>query len=167
YHRLGVRAMLLAYNQAEAAGDGCLEPRNGGLTRFGHQVIAEMNRVGMLVDLSHCGVRTALEAIDASAQPVAITHTGAKAVYDHPRTVPDELLLAVAARGGVIGINGHPAFIDGTSAPPLSRVVDHLDHIVELVGVEHVGLGLDFSQHPDANGMSPARYEKLISEGLW
>lgn len=167
YQRLGVRAMLLAYNQGEAGGDGCLEPRNGGLTRFGRQVIVEMNRVGMLVDLSHCGVRTALEAAEASSEPVAITHTGAKAVYDHPRTVPDELLVAVAARGGVIGINSHPAFIDGTSSPPLTSVVDHLDHVVELVGVQHVGLGLDFSQHPDANGMSLARYAKLLEEGLW
>ncbi len=167
YHRLGVRAMLLAYNQAEAGGDGCLEPRDAGLTRFGRQVIAEMNRVGMLVDLSHCGVRTALEAAETSTEPVAITHTGAKAVYDHPRTVPDEVLRAVAARGGVIGINAHPAFIDGTSSPPLASVVDHLQHVVELVGIEHVGLGLDFSQHPDANGMSLVRYEKLLREGLW
>ena len=127
FHRLGVRAAILAYNQAELAGDGCMEPRDAGLSAFGRRLVAEMNRVGMLVDLSHCGVRTTLEAIDASSAPVAITHTGAKSVYDHPRTVSDEQLRAVAARDGFVGINAHPAFLRaGTAAPPLDAVVDHL-----------------------------------------
>ena len=168
FHRLGVRAAVLAYNQAELAGDGCMEPRNAGLSAFGHRLIAEMNRVGMLVDLSHCGVRTTLEAIDASAAPVAITHTGAKSVYDHPRTVSDEQLRALAARDGFVGINAHPAFLRaGTAAPPLDAVVDHLFAIADVVGIERVGLGLDFSQPPEDAGISPARYAMLLRQGVW
>ena len=87
YYRLGVLSMNLAYNQAEAAADGCMEPRNGGLTRFGRQVVAEMNRVGMLLDLSHTGHRATMEAMDLSTAPVAFTHSDAKALYDHPRNV--------------------------------------------------------------------------------
>jgi membrane dipeptidase len=168
FHRIGVRVAILAYNQAELAGDGCMEPRDAGLSAFGHRLIAEMNRVGMLVDLSHCGVRTTLEAIDASAAPVAITHTGAKSVYDHPRTVSDEQLRALAARDGFVGINAHPAFLRaGTAAPPLDAVVDHLFAIADIVGLERVGLGLDFSQPPEEPGISPARYAMLLRQGVW
>lgn len=167
FHRLGVRALVLAYNRAELAGDGCLEPRNGGLTRFGRHLIAEMNRVGMLLDLSHCGVRTSLEAIDVSEQPVALTHVGAKAVFDHPRNVSDEQLRAVASRGGVVGINSLPAFIDGTGRATLSQMVDHLEHVVDVIGINHVGLGFDFSQPPGTGGIPAARYERLIEQGVW
>jgi membrane dipeptidase len=168
FHRLGVRAAVLAYNQAELAGDGCMEPRNAGLSAFGHRLIAEMNRVGMLVDLSHCGVRTTLEAIDASGAPVAITHTGAKSLYDHPRTVSDEQLRALAARDGFVGINAHPAFLRaGTAAPPLDAVVDHLFAIADVVGIARVGLGLDFSQPPEEPGISAERYAMLLRQGVW
>jgi len=168
FHRLGVRAAILAYNQAELAGDGCMEPRDAGLSAFGRRLVAEMNRVGMLVDLSHCGVRTTLEAIDASSAPVAITHTGAKAVYDHPRTVSDEQLRAVAGRDGFVGINAHPAFLrPGTAAPSLDDVVDHLLHVADVVGIERVGLGLDFSQPPEDAGISPERYAMLLRQGVW
>lgn len=168
FHRLGVRAAILAYNQAELAGDGCMEPRDAGLSAFGRRLVAEMNRVGMLVDLSHCGVRTTLEAIDASSAPVAITHTGAKAVYDHPRTVSDEQLRTLAERDGFVGINAHPAFLrPGTAAPPLDAVVDHLFAVADVVGIERVGLGLDFSQPPEDPGISPERYAMLLRQGVW
>jgi membrane dipeptidase len=168
FHRLGVRVAILAYNQAELAGDGCMEVRDAGLSAFGHRLIAEMNRVGMLVDLSHCGMRTTLEAIDASRAPVAITHTGAKSVYDHPRTVSDEQLRALAARDGFVGINAHPAFLRaGTAAPPLDAVVDHLFAVADIMGIERVGLGLDFSQPPEDPGISPERYAMLLRQGVW
>lgn len=168
FHRLGVRAAILAYNRAELAGDGCMEPRDAGLTTFGHSLIREMNRVGMLVDLSHCGIRTSLEAIDASSAPVAFTHTGAKGIYDHPRNISDEQLQAVASRDGFVGINALPAFLRaGTAAPGLDDVVDHLAYVADEIGMERVGLGLDFSQPPDQAGISRERYEMLVRQGVW
>jgi membrane dipeptidase len=168
FHRLGVRAAVLAYNQAELAGDGCMEARDAGLSAFGKRLVAEMNRVGMLVDLSHCGIRTSLEAIDASSAPVAFTHTGAKGIYDHPRNVSDEQLRAVAARDGFVGINALPTFLRaGTASPSLDDVVDHLEYVAEIVGIERVGLGLDFSQPPEDEGISPERYAMLLRQGVW
>jgi len=166
FHRLGVRAMLLAYNRAEAAADGCMEERDGGLSWFGRQVIREMNRVGMLVDVSHCGRRTSLEAIDVSSKPVAFTHSGAKAIYDHPRNITDEQIRAVAARGGVVGIVGHAMFVKGTEAPTLDDLLDHFDHVTKLAGVDHVGMGFDFSWPPGVE-MPAERYQKIHEMGLW
>jgi membrane dipeptidase len=168
FHRLGVRAAVLAYNGPERAGDGCMEPRDAGLSGFGRRLVAEMNRVGMLVDLSHCGVRTSLDAIDASAAPVAFTHSGAKGIFDHPRTISDEQLGALAARDGFVGINGHAAFLRaGTAAPSLDDVIDHLSYVAERIGIERVGLGLDFSQPPGDPGITSQRYEMLMRQGVW
>lgn len=168
FHRLGVRAAVLAYNRAELPGDGCMEPRDAGITTFGRRLITQMNRVGMLVDLSHCGVRTSLEAIDASSAPVAFTHTGAKGIYDHPRNVSDEQLDAVASRNGFVGINTLPAFLRaGTAAPSLDDVIDHLEYVADRICIERVGLGLDFSQAPEEAGISPERYAMLIRQGVW
>lgn len=168
FHRLGVRVAVLAYNGAERAGDGCTEPRNAGLSGFGRRLIAEMNRVGMLVDLSHCGMRTSLNAIDASTAPVAFTHSGAKGIYDHPRTISDEQLSALAARDGFVGINGHAAFLRaGTAAPTLHDLIDHLLYVAERIGIARVGLGLDFSQPPGEPGITSERYEMLVRQGVW
>ena len=168
FHRLGVRAAVLAYNQAELAGDGCMEPRDAGLSAFGQRLVREMNRVGMLIDLSHCGERTSLEAIAASGAPVAFTHVGARAVHDHPRCVSDAQLDAVAERGGFVGINAHPAFVRaGTAAPGLDDVIDHLAYVADRIGIERVGIGLDFSQPPDQSGISAERYAMLLRQGVW
>ena len=167
YYRLGVRSINLAYNQAEAAADGCSEPRNGGLTLFGHQVIPEMNRVGMLLDLSHTGHRATLEAMDLSDAPVTFSHSNAKSLYDHPRNLADDQILRCAEMGGVIGLNGHPAFIKaGTAAPSLDDYVAQVDTMVDKAGIDHVGIGLDFS-HPPGHQMPRSRYEKLIAQGVF
>ena len=167
YYRLGVRAMNLAYNQAEAAADGCSEPRNGGLTLFGNQVIPEMNRVGMLLDLSHTGHRATMEAMDLSDAPVAFSHSNAKSLYDHPRNLADDQIRRCVERDGVIGLNGHPAFIKaGTAAPTLDDYLAHVDTMVNKAGIDHVGIGMDFS-HPPGQQMPPARYEQLMTEGVF
>jgi membrane dipeptidase len=167
YYRLGVRSMNLAYNQAEAAADGCSEPRNGGLTLFGHQVIPEMNRVGMLLDLSHTGHRATMEAMDLSDAPVVFSHSNAKSLYDHPRNLADDQIRRCVERDGVIGLNGHPAFIKAdTAAPTLDDYLAHVDTMVDKAGIEHVGIGLDFS-HPPGQQMPPARYEQLMTEGVF
>ncbi len=141
YYRLGVRQMLIAYNLNNRAGGGCHDD-DTGLTLFGRSVIREMNRVGMLVDCSHTGYRTALEAMDASDAPVIFSHSNARNLQDHERNIPDDLIEACAATGGVIAINGVSLYLgpqDGT----VSRLVDHIEYMAQLVGPEHVGIGLD------------------------
>ncbi len=167
YHQLGVRAMNLAYNKAELAADGCTEPRDGGLTDFGRRVIAEMNRVGMLLDLSHTGYRSSMEAMEASTRPVAFTHSNAFSVFGHPRNIRDDQVRACIATGGVIGINGHPAFVRaGTAMPTMDDLMAQLDHILGIAGADHVGMGLDFSQ-PPGQQMTAARYAQLLADGIF
>jgi membrane dipeptidase len=144
YRRLGVGHMLLAYNYRNLTGDGCHEPGDAGLSVFGKELIAEMNRVKMIVDLAHTGTRTALDAVAASTQPVIVSHSNSKAVWDHQRNIPDELAKAVAASGGVIGVNGVGLFLsDARSDSSAEAMARHVDHYAELVGPEHVGMGLD------------------------
>jgi membrane dipeptidase len=144
YRRLGIGHLLLAYNYRNLAGDGCHEPNDAGLSAFGRELIAEMNRVGMAVDLTHTGTRTALDALAVSTQPVIISHSNSRGVWDHPRNIPDELAKAVAAMGGVIGVNGVGLFLSNArsdiSAQAIAR---HINHYADLVGPDHVGLGLD------------------------
>ena len=144
YRRLGIGHMLLAYNYRNLAGDGCHEPHDAGLSVFGRELIAEMNRVKMIVDLTHTGARTALDAIAVSKQPVIVSHSNSKAVWDHPRNIPDEVAKAVAATGGVIGVNGVGLFLSGARSDiSAAAIARHVNHYAELIGPEHVGLGLD------------------------
>lgn len=148
FHAMGLRVAQLTYNEASLAGDGCLEERGGGLTRFGRKLVAEMNRVGVAVDLSHCSDRTGLEAARESGKPVFLTHANAKAVNDRARNKLDETIRAVAATGGVMGVSIH-GFMnwDGTREhpPSLANFVRHARYVADLVGVAHVGIGTDFS----------------------
>ncbi|MCX7173841.1 MAG: membrane dipeptidase [Proteobacteria bacterium] len=146
YHRLGVRVMQLTYNSANPSGYGCQAPEDKGLTGFGREVIAEMNRLGILLDLSHCGPRTTLEAIDASTKPVALTHANAAAFVASPRNKSDEALKACAARGGVIGAVAVPVLIASTMPATLADYLSAIDDLVERVGLDHVALGPDFME---------------------
>ena len=144
YRRLGVGHMLLAYNYRNLVGDGCHEPTDAGLSAFGRELIAEMNRARMIVDLSHVGTRTALEAIEASARPVIVSHSNSRAIFDHARNIPDELARAVAQAGGVIGVNGVGLFLSAARSDISARTIArHANHFAQLVGPEHVGIGLD------------------------
>ena len=111
FHDLGVRVMKLTYMEANLVGQGCLERIDAGITGFGQEVIAEMNRLGILIDLSHVGQRTTLEAIEFSQQPVAFTHTNPASICNHPRNQPDETIKAVAAKGGLVGATVFPPFL--------------------------------------------------------
>lgn len=144
YRRLGIGHMLLAYNYRNLTGDGCHEPSDAGLSVFGKELIAEMNRVKMIVDLSHTGTRTALEAVEVSTQPVIVSHSNSKAVWDHPRNIPDELAKAVVSSGGVIGVNGVGLFLSSArNDSSAEAIVRHINHFADLVGPEHLGIGLD------------------------
>jgi membrane dipeptidase len=148
FHRLGLRVVQLTYNEACAAGDGCLEPRNAGLSSFGHEVVMELNRLGIAIDLSHTGERTCLETAAASRQPVLLTHANAKAVTDRVRNKSDEVMRAVAATGGLVGASLH-GFMnwDGNPAhpPTVELFLRHLRHIVNLVGIDHASFGNDMA----------------------
>jgi membrane dipeptidase len=141
YYRLGVRQMLFAYNRNNRAGGGCHD-EDTGLTPFGRDVIREMNRVGMLVDCSHSGHRTTMEAMEASTAPVIFSHSNARRLCDHERNILDDQIRACAATGGVIGVTGVGRFL-GPRGPAVQHLVEHIDYMVELVGPEHVGLGMD------------------------
>ena len=155
FHRLGLRMMLPAYNASNAICDGCLDRTDGGLTRFGELVVAECNRVGVLLDCTHVGRRATLEIIDSSSRPVVFSHSNAKALVDNPRNIDDEQIRACAARGGVIGLApwGPLTLKKGKTAwPPVDDFIDHIDHVAQLTGsTDHLGIGTDMSlgTYPD------------------
>ena len=143
YYDLGVRTMLIAYNEPNRAGGGCHGDPETGLTSFGKAVVKEMNRVGMLVDATHCSRRTTFDLFELSAAPVVFSHSVPAGVKKHPRNIDDEQMQACAHTGGVIGINGVGIFL-GDNDSSTASVVRAIDSAVQLVGPEHVGLGLDF-----------------------
>jgi membrane dipeptidase len=147
FHDLGVRIIQLTYNVRNTVGDGCLEPGNAGLSSFGRQVVARMNELGILVDTSHCGRRTTLDAIAASTRPVSATHSGCAALNDVPRNKTDEQLKALAAKGGVIGIYTMP-FLRAVGQPTAEDFVRHVEHAIRVCGEDHVGVGTDNSITP-------------------
>ena len=143
FYQMGFRIMQLTYNTQNAIGCGCTEQDNG-LTDFGRSVVEKLNELGVLVDVSHCGPQTSMDAALHSGAPIACTHTCAKKLYAHDRGKDDELLKTIAERGGYIGVLAVPGFLTERSTTTLDDVLDHLDHIVNLVGLEHVGLGSDY-----------------------
>jgi membrane dipeptidase len=141
----GIARAILAYNEGNAFGDGCHEARNGGLTAYGHRLIARMDEVGMIVDLSHCGERTSLEVMEAPLRrPPVFSHSNARALYDHERNISDRQIRACAARGGYIGVNGVGMFLGVPGARLPEAIAEHAAYIADLAGAERVGLGLDF-----------------------
>ena len=143
YYDLGVRQVGLAYNQRNLVGDGCAEQANGGLSRFGVEVVKEMNRVGMLVDGSHVGYRTTMDAMEVCEAPFIFSHSNPHAIRPHYRSAKDDQLKACAATGGVIGINGVGYWVGDINAST-EAIFRCLDYTVELVGPDHVGLGFDY-----------------------
>ena len=142
FYDLGVRWMLMAYNRNNLVGGGC-QDEDGGLTAFGYQVIDEMARVGMVACCTHTGYRTARDVMAYSGNPVIFSHSNPRAVWDHPRNVPDDLISACAATGGVVCVNGIGIFL-GNNDNSTETYFRHMDHVVQLVGAGHVGIGLDY-----------------------
>lgn len=144
FARHGQRVSQLTYNSANRLGSGGYAPKDHGLTRYGAEIVAEMNRVGMAVDVSHCGDRTSLDAIAASRYPVLVTHSNCRAlVPGHPRCKPDPVIRRLARGGGVIGITIVRAFVSRKRRPAIDDLLDHFDHVRRVAGAEHVGLGSD------------------------
>ena len=141
---LGQRVSQLTYNGMNALGGGCGLSHDPGLTPLGADVVAAMNRVGMIVDVSHCGPRTTLDAIEASSRTVLITHSNCEALTPGQRRCKsDEAIRKLAARGGVIGITAIASFVTSSRPVRFEQVLDHFDHVAKLAGTEHVGIGSD------------------------
>lgn len=206
-YRLGVRYMTLTHNVATNWADAHRDEKHGGLTDFGKEVVREMNRLGMFIDISHVSVKTMNDALDVSKAPIIASHSSARGLNDHTRNVPDDVLKRVAQNGGVIMINYYPAFLDARTnreenersaklrdqmtalgeqykndprgleeaqrkllaanpiyVTPYTTIVDHIDHIKKVAGIDHVGLGSDFDGVPFLPaGMNGAEDTPLIT----
>ena len=144
FYSLGHRVTQLTYNFRTLIGNGCYERRDDGLSDFGLAVVERMNKVGMAVDVSHCGDRTTLDAFSVSKKPVLITHANCRALNpNHPRCKTDEAIKAMAAKGGVMGITEVRDFVSAKEPTTIESMLDHYDYVAKLVGVEHLGMGSD------------------------
>lgn len=142
FHELGVRIMQLSYNNQSLIGSSCYEEVDSGIPRFGREVIREMNRVGMIVDVSHCGERTGFDAIEISERPIAVTHANPKFFHDGKRNKSDDLIRALGESGGMLGLSVYPFHIGGSDTPR-ERFCEMVARTAEIIGVEHLGFGTD------------------------
>ena len=149
FKELGVGIMQIAYNTQNLVGTGCYESRDGGLSDFGHEVIAEMNRVGILCDLSHVGAKTSEDVIKASKKPVAYTHCLPGALKAHPRNKSDEQLRFIVERGGFVGVTMFPPFLRRGTESTVDDYVEAIEYVIKLCGEDQVGFGTDFTQGYD------------------
>ncbi len=143
--KLGLRIVQITYNQSGRMGSGVFEPNDTGLTRFGQQAITEMNRLGVLIDLSHVGYKTSLESVEYSNDPVIFSHSGVMALCKNPRNARDEQIKILAAKGGVLGLCPHSVMCtdDTNKMPTTDTYIDHMLHVCSLVGVDFIGIGTD------------------------
>ena len=146
FYGFGVRIIQITYNERNLVGNGCYERVDDGLSSFGVDVVREMDRLGMLIDLSHVGDQTTIEAIELSENPVACTHANARSFFDNPRNKTDDALRILAEKGGVVGANAFPPFLRTEWESTLSDYVDAIDDLVERIGIDHVGIGTDYTQ---------------------
>ena len=178
FYNEGVRYMTLCHSAHNAICDSCAPalPKWNGLSPFGREVIAEMNRLGMLVDVSHISDASFYDVLECSSKPVVATHSCCRALADHPRNMTDDMIHSLAAKGGVIQINFYPVFLDSdftsrSVRPSYKLIADHIDHVVSLVGVDHVGIGSDFDgidvtpEGMEDISMMPRLFDELRTRG--
>ena len=175
FYGLGQRVSQLTYT-GNRIGGGSSDARDPGLSPYGAQVVERMNQLGMAIDISHCGDRTTMDAIVASRRPVLVTHSNCRALVAAARCKTDEAIRAMAAKGGVMGITMVRGFVRAGGPATIENVLDHIDHVVALAGVEHVGVGSDVDldgrdAHPtrkyyDLDGIDYAKKIYDLAEGL-
>ena len=157
FYRAGVRLMHLSYNRRNFVADGCTELTDGGITDLGKELIKRMNETGIIVDVPHTGRQSSIDAAKLSSKPMMASHTAARALYDFPRCKDDETLRAIAASGGMVGVYAYSSMLGGSG--DLAMMLNHIDHIVKTIGVDHVGIGTDLSYQrpwpPEAYTLKP------------
>lgn len=170
YKHLGVGIIQLTYNVKNHVGNGCEERTDEGLSRFGLKLVQRLNAARVIVDCTHTGLRTSLEAIEHSSAPVVLSHSNVAAVQPSARNVVDSLIRAIADSGGVIGVCGFPPMVASKTTPALDDFIAHIDALVERVGIEHVALGIDYygaqvgvAEDTEAR----AFYESAVRSGAW
>lgn len=171
FYELGVRVVQLTYNKAGYIGTGCTETFDRGLTDFGKKLIKEMNRLGMIVDISHCSKLTALEAINESSQPVVFSHANVKSLCESPRNRTDEEIKLIAEKGGVIGLTPWGPLCwkkDKSQQPTLDDYLDHVEYVIDLVGIDHVGFGgdttLDDKKDMKGTAVQSSLYPEVVAD---
>ena len=182
FYDMGVRYMTLCHSRDNEICDSCAsnDKKWHGLSPFGREVVSEMNRLGMLIDVSHISDEAFYDVLKYSTKPVVATHSCCRALADHPRNMTDDMIVALAAAGGVIQINFYPVFLDSSfkeeemftaERPSYKRIADHIDHVVQLVGIDHVGIGTDFDgidvapSGLDDISMMPVLFDELRYRG--
>jgi membrane dipeptidase len=154
FYDLGLRVLQLTHNDRNGVGDSFREKSDAGLSRLGEEVVAEMNALGMVIDTSHCSDRTTLEAIRLSSKPVAVTHAGCRALFPTPRNKPDEVIRALADKGGYFGVFNMSNWLTARDRSTVDDVVEHVDHVVKLGGIDLAGFGSD---HPVLGDPTPQK----------
>ena len=141
----GVRYVTLTHSEDNQICDSCTgKGKWGGLSPFGREFVKELNRLDVLVDVAHCADSTIREVLEVSQKPVVYTHGCCRALHKHPRNLSDELLKSIASRGGVVGMSIYPDFLSDSRTPGVGKVVDHIEHAIDVCGIDHVGLGTDY-----------------------
>ncbi len=143
FHNLGVRMVQLTYNLRNLVGDGCTETYQGGLSYFGRDMVRRLNEMKILVDVSHCSEQVGWDALEVSTAPVIVSHSSSRAICPHARAKSDDLAKAIADRGGFFGVVIIPGFISESPTPSLQTFARHIDHLVDVMGIDHVGIGTD------------------------
>lgn len=166
FYRLGVRALQPTWNVRNELGEGVRERHNGrGLSKFGMEVIEEAQSLGMIIDVSHLSGEGVDDILSVARQPIVASHSNCRALFDHPRNLTDERIRRIADTGGVVGVHFAPAYIHPTDNSP-ERLVDHIDHLVNIAGVDHVGIGPDFVKSDGPRSPREALYEGVHSRFL-
>ena len=144
FYDLGLRQIQITFNWRNWVGDGCTERTQAGLSYFGADLVRRMNELGMIVDVAHTGYQSTLDAVELSTKPIVFSHTNCKALCDHPRNKTDDQIRALARKGGVMGLSCFNWFVSDKPRSTLADLLDHYDHVIKLVGPDHVGIGSDF-----------------------
>src|ERR1700682_595015 len=170
FYNLGLRQIQLTFNWRNWVGDGCTERTQAGLSYFGVDMVQRMNQLGMLVDVSHTGYQSTLDAVEVSSKPIVYSHTNCKALCNHPRNKTDDQIKALAHKGGVMGISCFNWFVSDKPRSSLEDLLNHFDYVAKLVGPDHIGIGSDFSvagwqgKEPDAEW---EQHRKIYPEREW
>ena len=170
FYDLGLRQIQITFNWRNWVGDGCTERTQAGLSYFGVDLVRRMNELGMIVDVGHTGYQSTLDAIELSSRPIVFSHTNCKALCDHPRNKSDDQIRALARKGGVMGLSCFNWFVSDKPRSTLSDLLDHYDHVIKLVGPDHVGIGSDFgipgwaAREPDEEW---EEHKRIYSDWEW